>query len=424
MICPICKTTQLVIQNNNYYCPSCQIYIGSNNQEFTNKLTHQALQPVAQTKASATNDTKPPEAIINLEENPIIVLKRSRLIYLVIAIIIFALIRVSVLYKANYLNLFTKVGVNLSHLTKSTSSQPINDSKRDDYMGKIAFLIDKYYQDNNSLPTDLSQLDFSSIGINSDQTLSSYVQNELKYIPSNGIYLLCAKFTQNKDSLNTIYFRQKSDSNPAGPGYQCFLLAPFYKSISTTAVTDDTSGLPNITLSTMILDPHIDKVTSDALYTLKGYTTTYTLNGHSNEEINQAPGISQESGKGNFPNGLFSQNPQEWGLIAQVESPGQAATPIVAKVIFKVPVQLSSITNYFGNCQLVDCYSWQAAGIDTNNKLINLVPATIAGKDAKSPSIGIVGSNSLFKEVDITILRTDNTYDTTLVWKKLQFTYK
>ena len=29
MICPKCNVTALIIQNNNYYCPGCRIYIGS-----------------------------------------------------------------------------------------------------------------------------------------------------------------------------------------------------------------------------------------------------------------------------------------------------------------------------------------------------------------------------------------------------------
>lgn len=29
MVCPYCKITPLIVQNNNYYCPSCRIYIGS-----------------------------------------------------------------------------------------------------------------------------------------------------------------------------------------------------------------------------------------------------------------------------------------------------------------------------------------------------------------------------------------------------------
>lgn len=32
MICPHCKVTETIVQNNNYFCPSCAIYIGPANE--------------------------------------------------------------------------------------------------------------------------------------------------------------------------------------------------------------------------------------------------------------------------------------------------------------------------------------------------------------------------------------------------------
>lgn len=39
MVCPNCKVTPLKVKNNNYYCPSCEVYIGSTASDIPNTIS-------------------------------------------------------------------------------------------------------------------------------------------------------------------------------------------------------------------------------------------------------------------------------------------------------------------------------------------------------------------------------------------------
>lgn len=299
-------------------------------------------------------------------------------------------------------------------IQQETLNNELSDENKKDLMGKVAYYIDQSYQKSKKLPLNLTDIDLSLVkGLN--QQTNIFVSQELKYMPlSEGKYNLCVVFKNQIADLPSAYFEEKIDIKNPASSYQCYRFMVFRQSVYTTIEPPISKTPGSITFS----DSRISTITNDVIYTSNSFTTIYTLVGVSNDAINKKPGITKETGYFNFPYGFFSEIPNEWGLI------GSNGGPVTVKIIFKNPTALKNISNLFSNCQLIDCYSWKAIGITKQNTTVSLSDSIVAGKDAFTFSSQEISSSESFKELDITVTRTDNTYDTTIVWKKIKIEYK
>lgn len=305
----------------------------------------------------------------------------------------------------------------------SSSTQTLNDTAKDDILSKIAFYIDKFYQEAETLPVTLSQLPLGPIN-RLYKGAREFVNSKVKYIPSSNDpssnYLLCASFDSTIEKLTTAYFVRKTKDGDGPSGFQCFELKVFASSSSSTVMPTTKYEGP-----TVIQDTHIESVKTDAKYTLGEYTTAYTLvDGRSNQSINNEPGFIEEFGYHHFPYGFFSEDVKEWGLIAKAfDINSNAPIPITVQITFKQPVKLLRVSSLFSNCQIIDCYKWQVSGVTQENEQFLLGDDIQTGKDAKSYSTQEIVSDKEFKEIKIFVTRVDNTYDDILVWKKIKIDY-
>src|SRR5258708_6022919 len=282
----------------------------------------------------------------------------------------------------------------------------LDDKAKIDLMAKVSSRLDLYNTLVDQLPKSLEEVNLK-MDLKKNGAFFAFIKNELKYSPlEDSLYTLCATFSTDIPKLNFITFEQKADKGNLPLGYQCFKLRAF-SSHATAKVIEDkpyTGGVKSFA------DSHIQSVKNDSLYTLNSYTTSYTLsNGHSNDDINKVPGITKESGHAFFPWGFFNDTPNEWGLIAQsYDIKTSSPKALTVKIFFTQPVKLSNISNLFSNCQLVDCYSWEAVGISIKDAKIPLASLPQTGVDSKTFSTKDVVSDEQFKELDIKVIRVNN----------------
>lgn len=85
MLCPICKTTPLTIQDNNYYCPGCKIFIGKVDSD---AKTVNANFPANQSNPQQIIPDKPVKDNLGLINN---IIKKS-IFFLIIIFLIYKLL--------------------------------------------------------------------------------------------------------------------------------------------------------------------------------------------------------------------------------------------------------------------------------------------------------------------------------------------
>lgn len=327
----------------------------------------------------------------------------------------------------------------------------IDDNFRDLYMAKVAYLIDQYFKKTDggyhgSIPTSLNELDIKSIGGDLDPNINKFINEELKYIQPANDYLLCAKFSKPKDTLGTAYFNEKVSTSRVSADYQCFRMNVFKLSsdaLQTTKDSDiinyDTAQSQQISKSTTFADPNI--ATVEAITSENGTTNIYFLETHNTFTTSvdytagkPNPKNPKETGLVNFPFGFFSSTPNEWGFAGKVWKKDYVpernliqsiASPIRARIIFKKPITLSSISNFFSNCQHDECYTWQAEGLTPEGQTVKLIEPSKGGFDPELPYSKGTDYTGLIKELIITVERAENIYgEKNIVWKKIKLYYQ
>lgn len=117
----------------------------------------------------------------------------------------------------------------------------------------------------------------------------------------------------------------------------------------------------------------------------------------------------------NFPDGFFSKDPTEHGLI------NYADEPVDVRITFRKPVQLASITTVFSHCPFPLCDMWSADGVTADNTIIPLVDSQLA--DDEEFSEASIATTSAFVQLRLTAARLQGS-DYYLHWKKIYLEYK
>ncbi|OHA53074.1 MAG: hypothetical protein A2991_00925 [Candidatus Terrybacteria bacterium RIFCSPLOWO2_01_FULL_58_14] len=138
--------------------------------------------------------------------------------------------------------------------------------------------------------------------------------------------------------------------------------------------------------------------------------------GIADSRISSVTSDAQRIGLSNFPDGFFSDNDSEHGLI------NYADAPVVVTIKFKESAKLKTISNIFTHCTASPlCYTWSATGTTPSGSSIDLVTGVATNSDIESKAeiVSIEGLN----EIKITATRTGGT-DRYVHWKKITLGYK
>lgn len=315
----------------------------------------------------------------------------------------------------------TKYELKKNEATKSAETaihenKILSDEDKQKLMGQVANAVDVYFNTLNketksplgNLPDSLDQVDLNSLGADLDQNINKFLKEDLKYkAVTNYKYLLCAQFPKFISELPSAYFESKAArvEFPLEKPYQCFRLGVF----SSSHLGASTQEIYKQIQQTKTLnDAKIDSVKHDA-EKLAGveYGDNYS-----------------DSKFVTFPNGFFSDNYNEYGLIDFGSKPELSISkPITLKIKFKEPVKLKSIRNFFTNCRHKDCYSWGAVGKTVNGSEVQLIKDVATGLDPDDEFVQQINSEDQFVELTLSAVRTYQTFEN-IFWKKIKLEYK
>ena len=260
------------------------------------------------------------------------------------------------------------------------------DTTRISNLRSIKNSIDNYAQNNKKLPQSIQNVVINNtyLKINDPETKKPYEY----YITGTKSYKLCANFSTSYDdpqsSEMTLYdYSYTSNQFRHKKGYNCF---PFTTQPERTYPIQNIT--PTIEQNKIFTDKNIESVST---------TTSY-----------------DQSSK--FPEGFFSENSNEYGLIVY------SNRSIYVYVNFIKPVKLANISSTFSECPQGKCdtssitRTWTVEGSTNDGQNISM-----ASNEKQSSSSAIL---------DIPVVTNEEftriTFRTTgpLLWKKMKFTYK
>lgn len=257
------------------------------------------------------------------------------------------------------------------------------DSIRRNDLSNIKSRIDSYYSANYKLPKNIKDAVKSSkyVKILDPETNKPYEY----YMTDKNSYKLCAtfktKYPKNDISIEVDYSYSTNLYHKSG--YNCFNFDVKSNQYSYNYPTSTPSQPP-----IKFADDKILNVTTTSPY--------------------------DQSSK--FPEGFFTSNPQEYGLVNDKNQ------NVYVTVSFIKPVKLSQITTSFANCESTSCDPFSGSNLinidgETDNYQRITLTNNLKIADSESGLNIPVTTDKEFSKISFRVFGP-------IIWKKIKFTYK